>query len=415
MAPSKDYFADNKNVLLVNASKQEVFKLNENYKAFQRKLKLYWKIVVNKDEISEKLLQNCSVVVLPGSQTPYEENEIAALKSYIQKGGRVLVLLSESSSSDQCNVNVLLEEYGIVPKIDCLIRTHYYKYFHPKECYIGDSQIHSVISNEKDEIKLVYPFGCTMAVTKPSAVAFTSGVSCFPVDKPLGAIYYDEKSGGRLVAIGSGHMFSDRYLDQENNDKFREALMSFLTQQSPINFTPTDNDDIDLTEQYSVPDTAELAERPKLCLTDAAGYSNYVDYTKLFEHQMYSMNTSLVPVALKLYNELGVKHECLKIITPKFETPFPPLQPAVFPPAFRDLPPPPLELFDLDEAFSSVFSNLSQFTNKYLMSSDEKEDLDLFIKGCTRILAIEGAVKPFDVLYKIGNEIAKFKSIDTIK
>lgn len=38
----------------------------------------------------------------------------------------------------------------------------------------------------------------------------------------------------------------------------------------------------------------------------------------------------------------------------------------VFPPTFRELPPPPLELFDLDEAFSSERSQLARLTNKCL-------------------------------------------------
>lgn len=36
----------------------------------------------------------------------------------------------------------------------------------------------------------------------------------------------------------------------------------------------------------------------------------------------------------------------------------------VFPPAFRELPPPPLELFDLDETFSSEKARLAEITNK---------------------------------------------------
>lgn len=38
--------------------------------------------------------------------------------------------------------------------------------------------------------------------------------------------------------------------------------------------------------------------------------------------------------------------------------------PQVFPPSFRELPPPPLELFDLDETFSSEKARLAQITNK---------------------------------------------------
>ena len=35
------------------------------------------------------------------------------------------------------------------------------------------------------------------------------------------------------------------------------------------------------------------------------------------------------------------------------QVPFPALQPAIFPPPFTELPPPPLELFDLDEEFAT--------------------------------------------------------------
>ena len=45
-----------------------------------------------------------------------------------------------------------------------------------------------------------------------------------------------------------------------------------------------------------------------------------------------------MPEVLGLYEELGVKHEPLRLIAPRFETPFPPLQLAVS--KFRlDLPP----------------------------------------------------------------------------
>lgn len=420
MPPIEENPAENKNTIIVNASKQELFKLNENFKIFQRKLKLYSKVVTNKEEIMPPILQNCSLIVFPGSQAPFEENEINCLKNFINNGGRVLIFLTEGNPSDTCNINILLEIFGITPNIDSLIRTHYYKYFHPKECFIGDSQINSSLNKEKIDIQLIYPFGCTMSVNKPSVVAFTSGSASFPVDRPLGALYYDEKSNGRLAAIGSGHLFSDKYIDQENNDKLREMLMEFLTSQEHIYFSPSDHDDIDLIDHHIVPETAELAERPKLCLTDAISQTAFIDYMQLFDHKMYSMNTNYVPEALKLYEELKVKHQPLKIITPKFEAPYPALQPAVFPPSFRDLPPPALELFDLDDAFSSVFSNLAQFTNKYMMngaSVDEKgdKDLEFYIIECAKIVNLEKISDAKNVLYDIGSSIASFKSIETIK
>lgn len=42
-----------------------------------------------------------------------------------------------------------------------------------------------------------------------------------------------------------------------------------------------------------VPDTPEMAEKPRLCLTDAISNTTFTDYTKVFDHKMYSMNTNL--------------------------------------------------------------------------------------------------------------------------
>lgn len=401
--------------IIVDASKQETFQLNENFKIFHRKLKFFSKVLVNKEEISSQILQHCLVFIIPGAQLPFEENEINNLKDFIFNGGRIMVLLNEGNPNDKCNINILLEHFGIIPNLDSLVRTHYYKYFHPKECYVGDSKVTPSLNKEKLDLTFVYPFGCTLNVNKPSLVAFTSGLTSFPINKALGAIFYDENNKGRLVALGSGHMFSDKYIDQEHNDKFREIFFEFLTSQDGIQFTPMDHDDIDLTDQYIVPEIAELAEKPQMCLTDAINHTNPADYYKLFDHRMYSMNMNLVPKALKLYEDLGVKHQLLKIITPKFEAPYPPLQPAVFPPSFRDLPAPPLELFDLDDAFSSVFSTLAEFTNKYTMKDETENEIESYIKGCARLLGITDTTNPIDILYKIGSSIAQFKSIDTIK
>ncbi|KAI8432856.1 hypothetical protein MSG28_013785 [Choristoneura fumiferana] len=86
----------------------------------------------------------------------------------------------------------------------------------------------------------------------------------------------------------------------------------------------------------------------------------------LFTWRLFSLNLARLPEVLGLYDALGVKHEPLRLIAPQFETPFPPLQLAVFPPTFREPPPPPLELFDLDEALSSERAQLARLANKCL-------------------------------------------------
>lgn len=79
-----------------------------------------------------------------------------------------------------------------------------------------------------------------------------------------------------------------------------------------------------------------------------------------------------------------------------------------------------MELYDLDEAFSSVFSRLAQFTNKYIMSGTNGEqtdqELEFYVKECAKIVRLNGDyVEPKEILYNIGVQCAQFKSIDTIK
>lgn len=51
--------------------------------------------------------------------------------------------------------------------------------------------------------------------------------------------------------------------------------------------------DVQVWEYNVVPDTPELAEKPRLCLTDAISNTAYTDFTKLLDHKMHSMNTNL--------------------------------------------------------------------------------------------------------------------------
>ncbi|KAK5647266.1 hypothetical protein RI129_002158 [Pyrocoelia pectoralis] len=413
MAPIEINF-DNKSTIIFNASKNELFKFNENFKILQRKLKINWKVVINKEEINETVLQNCAILILPGCRNPFTEPEIEAMKKFLEIGGKILVLLYESNQDDVSNVNILLEHYGIIPNMDSLIRTHYYKYFHPKECYIEDSNILEALTKEKVQLNLIIPFGCTLNVNKPSIVAFTSGTTTFPADRPLGAVYYNGNTGGSLIALGSGHMFSDKYIDQENNEKFREYLFDFLSTTDKGSIITDQDDDLEIWDHHIVPDITEIADRPKLCLTDAIGPTMSTDYSKLFDHKMYSMNTDFVPQSVKLYDKLGVKHQTLKLISPNFEAPLPPLQAAVFPPSFRELPPPPLELFDLDEAFSSSLTRLAQFTNKFLSTTPNSEhtdqQLDFYIQECAKIVNVGiDSTDSKDILFEVASQCNKFK------
>ena len=53
------------------------------------------------------------------------------------------------------------------------------------------------------------------------------------------------------------------------------------------------------------------------------------------ESSLLTLDVSLIPSAIALYSSLGIEKAPLSLIKPQFETPLPPLQPAVFPPPQR--------------------------------------------------------------------------------
>lgn len=91
--------------------------------------------------------------------------------------------------------------------------------------------------------------------------------------------------------------------------------------------------------------------------------------------------------------------------------------------------PPPLELFDLDDAFSSETSRLAQLTNKCLgptvrsrqtktpdqaTNKQMEADLEYFVRECGRIFKVSNDSANWNakqILNTIGLQIAQFKKI----
>ncbi|CAG2109963.1 unnamed protein product, partial [Medioppia subpectinata] len=122
----------NSNTIVFDISKSTNFSLNDGYRTLQRRLKTSgWKVSSNKEEITSEML----------SQSTFKH-----LRKHIQNGGKLFVMLGEGGERKAgTNVNFLLEEYGISinnghydNKIDTVVRSAYYKYYHPKEAQIGN-------------------------------------------------------------------------------------------------------------------------------------------------------------------------------------------------------------------------------------------------------------------------------------
>ncbi|XP_037085988.1 intraflagellar transport protein 52 homolog [Pollicipes pollicipes] len=406
MAPSfegSQGSAGSRDHVIFDASKGETFQISAGLKTLARKLKGNWKPSSNGDEITAEVLAEARVFVVPGPADKFSVHEIEAMKRYVADGGSLLVLLGEGGEKrSRTNINYLLEEYGMSINSDAVVRSQYYKYFHPKECYVSNGILNRALSqmagksipgmgmdedgNNTQALVYLYPFGASINVVKPAVPLLSTGSVAFPGNRPICGLYQNE-AGGKIVALGSVAMLSDQYLDKEENSKIKDVLFDILTRPEVIALNKIDAGNPEISDYSQIPSTAILAERPRVCLQESESVP--ADYTKLFDTQVFSINTRLVPQAIESYEKLGVKHEPLKLITPQFETPLPPLQPAIFPPAFRELPHPPLELFDLDEAFSSEKSRLAQATNKC-----NDSDLEYYARECGDVMGITVKLPP---------------------
>ena len=112
----------------------QMYTAAQGYRQLTRKLKANHKVELNKDDVSMESLKKGNLVVFAGPREKFSEAELAAIKEYLAGGGSVLLMLA--GGGDQrfnTNLNALLEEWGVSFNTDSVVRTVYYKYFHPKE------------------------------------------------------------------------------------------------------------------------------------------------------------------------------------------------------------------------------------------------------------------------------------------
>ncbi|CAG2174044.1 unnamed protein product [Oppiella nova] len=371
------------------------------------------------------LLQSAVFVVL-APKAKYTDIEFKHLRKYIQNGGKLFVMIGEGGERKAgTNVNFLLEEYGIAINNDSVVRSAYYKYYHPKEAQIGNgilnrgllqsaNKLQKLVNGDNDDmnqiqnINFVYPFGATLNVAKPAIAVLSTGSLSLPLNRPICAFYDETKSGGKIVVLASTQMFNDVYIEKENNSLVKDIIMHYL---SDPNFAlnAIDSQNPEVSDYYTIPDIELLSEQPFSSLEESEELPS--DYNKLFSKTINQITNSELTQVIKAYEELQMDREALKLIKPQFDTPLPVLQPAVFPPTFRELSKPGLELFDLDDDFSSIPTRLTQIANKC-----SESDLEYFVRECGLILGISeattGAKSAKAVLNFMFTKIVEFKKVN---
>jgi len=430
----------NANIIMFDCSKNELYTPSEGLKTIHRKIKKKFQVKINKDDIGEDTLEGVRTLILASPSARFDAAEIKAIKEFISEGGSLFIMAQEGGEDNPNQfISKFTSEFGIVINNDSVVRTAYRKdYFHPKEVFIGRASLTSELDKysgksennaaglnleDQDEeheenedsssgglINLIYPFGCTLSLEKPATPLITSGKMSFPANRALLAVSRIER--GVLLVLGSSRPFHDKFINKEDNASLFEGCLNILTTEE-AKVGVVENDRPEYKETMQVPDMEALAERLRSCLQEPEELPS--DFTRMFDLKMFSYHTDMVPETVKLYERLNVKHEPLSLIPPQFEVPLPPLQPAVFLPSMRDLPPPALDLFDLDQQFSGETVQLAQLTNK---CSDK--DLDYYVINAGRILNVTSKldtdgknVSAKQILEHIFKELVNYKKMDS--
>ncbi|CAM6015808.1 unnamed protein product [Sphagnum balticum] len=391
-------------IILFDCCKHETHTPGQGFKQMVRRLRGSYRVISNKEELSLEILKEGSVVVFGCPTERFTTVEVDAVKGYMHAGGCVLLLSAQGGDArHKSNLNELLHDFGITINSDSLVRVVQEKYLHPKEVLISNSvlckeinHVSVLILNTRKHhffitakpksagMQIVYPYGATLSTQRPAAPILASGLISFPIHRPLGAIYEGISGKGRIAVLGSTAIFEDAWLEKEDNAKLFDFLLLWLTHQSSIEVEGINVEELDTGEFEHVPNTEALAGRLRCCLQEAEELPK--DFTKLVDDELFQYHTNLIPSVVSLYEQLGVKHMPLTLITPQFETPSPPLQPAVFAPSLREPPPPAVDLFDLDDCFASPSIRLSHLTNK--CKNAGTEDLQFYTLEGAAILGI---------------------------
>mmetsp|Transcript_1100 Transcript_1100/g.3101 ORF Transcript_1100/g.3101 Transcript_1100/m.3101 type:complete len:446 (-) Transcript_1100:366-1703(-) len=416
-----------------DCSKSEAYTPQAGLKHWRRKLQGFVKIYLNKDVITLDRLREAACYVFVAPQERFSAEEFEAMRLYMDEGGSLMFMLAEGGETRLgTNLNYFFEEYGVAVNSDSVVRTVYFKYLHPKEVYISNGVLNRGINaaagkrlkeattgaltqsitepGPNANLAFAYPYGASLTVQKPAFAVLSTGHISFPLNRPVCALYESKGAAGRMCVLGSSHIFEDGWFDKDENNKLADVLVKWLLKVGDVDMDPLDTEEPEVADFHHVPDTESLSERVRCCLEESEEVTK--DFTTLFDDSLFKFDTSVIPEAVQLYKQFEVKHEPLSLIPPEFETPLPPLQPAVFPPTIREPPPPALDLFDLDDHFASERVRLAHLTNKC-----SEDDLEYYVREAGSVLGVTGSLPPErrdarHVLHHIFLQIVEWKKLN---
>ena len=138
---------------------------------------------MKKDFVLDKIKQS-SIFVIGGAKSTFNPQELDILRQFLEEGGSMLIFQGEGGDEKyNTNLNDFLKDYGITFHGDSVVRTSYYKYPHPKECFIDTMKVHpeflrSIKNVNKQKKEKVYDKAIALDKEERSAKMSTNSCNC---------------------------------------------------------------------------------------------------------------------------------------------------------------------------------------------------------------------------------------------
>lgn len=240
------------------------------------------------------------------------------------------------------------------------------KLYHPKEVKLTTTSDQFIVnrglsqwiceqrqieaSPRQSLIRILYPYGCSLALRiinkiarekqSSATVMMTTGQAsnCLPKSQPI-CTFYKSKDANlansfKMISFGSAKMFTDNYIEREDNFEIICAFMRFLSSQEDfvatsgqalsINMSDASTLEIEPNSQYT-PHIDTILNYPLLPLP----MRTFRPIDQLFDGKLFNIDNCMLAKLMQAYEDLSVDKGPLSLIKPHFECQSLPLEPAV--------------------------------------------------------------------------------------
>jgi len=196
--------------------------------------------------LSGSIPADCDLLVVAGPKAPFSEPERAALKAYLDKGGRALVLLDPvlGSRAASSGLEPFLKAYGVEVNSDLVVDPgKQLPFFSVAAVYADDFRSHPVV-NGMQGLAVLLPVALTttdkgwgqrnLSVNAAGQLEIKQSPGDTPGPVPLGVAAESDKDkdrGWRLVVFGNSAFAGNQYIANAGNANLALNAVDWLAKQ----------------------------------------------------------------------------------------------------------------------------------------------------------------------------------------